>query len=172
MIEMIPFYILGAVSIRIATWAFPGICRIDWARIKEFSSFMLTMTILRIVVWTAMHRFFHIPINGDIGGLNFLTYFGVYWEDAIFTLPILVLDRFGISTMTRNLLFLFSSVSFAAGHLYEGGTWALATLAYVPFISYKYGNRYGLGTCMVGHVMYDMLTSLAFLALTRIAHYV
>jgi membrane protease YdiL (CAAX protease family) len=64
----------------------------------------------------------------------------------------------GASRFLKFLMLVISSLTFAAGHLAYGPVWAGMLLIYVPFLSYRYGKKYGLGTVMVCHVLYDLFT--------------
>jgi len=87
-----------------------------------------------------------------------------WWEDVVHTLPAMaVLAAFPGKLLARIAAFLFiacSSVAFALGHMYQGPIVVLLFLGYVPFISFRYGLKHGLGTVMLCHVAYDLLTVL------------
>jgi hypothetical protein len=102
---------------------------------------------------------------------------GTPWEDACHGLPLAIISascyarRFHPSGLTwsharwykwveKPLLFMVM-MAFASGHLYQGIWQALAISLYIPF-SINMGTKYGFGTVMVGHIMYDMSTLLLF----------
>jgi hypothetical protein len=57
---------------------------------------------------------------------------------------------------------LISSLSFAAGHVYQSWTWAAIQLGYVPLM-FSIARKHGLGTIMAGHVTYDLISYLFLL---------
>lgn len=154
-----PLYVLAAAFIPLASLHFPGICRIEKNKVKEFLFFLIKITIFRLVV----HMIFGFSgaansPSSPMNKIQILTILGVYWEDAFFTLPILILERLKVNKAILMILLCLNSISFALGHLSYGALWATITLFYVPFISYKYGKTNGLGTVMVCHILYDLVT--------------
>jgi membrane protease YdiL (CAAX protease family) len=83
----------------------------------------------------------------------------VFWEDAVFTLPILFWERY--SNPSKWLVYpvlAASAIFFGMGHLYQGIMGGVMAAFYLFVISYGYGKKHGLGTVMICHVLYDMLT--------------
>lgn len=162
---MLPYAIFGAIFSFLANSSYPGIVGVNKNVVKKFFVFMLWVTLFRIV----MLKFTPFPtdhINQDvIGRISPLMTLGVFWEDAAFTLPLLIMERMGIHRFFVILAMMLSSVVFAYGHLAYGPLWAFITLFYVPFISYRIGKKHGLGTVMAGHVLYDLITILTLKAL-------
>jgi len=153
MIEMVPFYIIGFFIILLALKINKKLVRID---IKAVSIFMLVMalvTAVRVIVYRAAGasapNFFP-----DVTSLYF-----VWWEDAVFVLPLLILNHYGIKMKYQLPFIILSSVAFAGGHLSYSLSWAAFLLCYVYHISYSYGLKYGLGTVMICHVFYDLITT-------------
>lgn len=120
---------------------------------------MLYVTFVRVIVYLLLGT----PnsaqdSNSPMNKIELLSILGVYWEDAFFTLPILILERLKTNRVILIILLCLNAISFALGHLSYGLLWATITLLYVPFISYKYGKSNGLGTVMVCHILYDLIT--------------
>jgi hypothetical protein len=136
-----------------------GLCRIDATAVGSFLKFIAILTVCRVI-----GHFLSAPKtamdNEIIQSITLFSTLLVFWEDTFFTLPILILEQYGIPKFVRNILLAASAIAFASGHLAYGGIWAFCTLFYVPFISYRFGKKYGLGTVMVGHVLYDLITVL------------
>lgn len=97
-----------------------------------------------------------------MNSIGILSVFGVFWEDTIFTLPTLIMDKIGADKLTRFISLAVSSLVFASGHLSYGIEWASITLLYVPLISYPVSRKYGLGTAIACHIIYDLATILTF----------
>lgn len=87
----------------------------------------------------------------------------VYWEDAVHVLPLVILARlYSEKSWYKWIkwpLLLAVMVSFGSGHIYQGALAAVGISFYIPF-SKKMGEKYGFGTVMLCHIMYDMLTLL------------
>lgn len=152
-------YTIAALFIIFASMEFPGICSVKPKSVLRFLGVMAYVTVFRII----MHKLSglpHIPDdpNSPMNTINLLTTLGVYWEDAIFTLPALMAYRRGESKLFKGLLLGLSAFVFASGHIDYGLPWAAATFFYIPFISYKYGKTNGLGTVMICHILYDVIT--------------
>lgn len=152
-------YIFAAIFILLASSEFPGICRVQKESVFKFLKFMFFITIYRMV----MHYVIGFPQvdsnpSSPMNTINIFTTLGVYWEDAIFTLPALIAARRGSSKFLVSCMLALSAFVFASGHIDYGLQWAALTLLYIPFISYKYGKLNGLGTVMVCHILYDIIT--------------
>ena len=63
------------------------------------------------------------------------------------------------SWLSKPLLVLVM-LSFACGHIYQGLFPALAISLYIP-VAMKMGKKYGFGTVMISHMLYDMSTLLS-----------
>lgn len=83
--------------------------------------------------------------------------FSVWWEDLFFAAPYLFLIRkYGWKKSLWALpLFVLTTAMFGLGHLYQGPSGWISVI--YPAISIGYGLRYGLGTMMVFHVLYDVV---------------
>ncbi len=94
----------------------------------------------------------------------------VFWEDACFVLPLLILDRLLANTPVAKVIFfaaaIISSVIFGLGHLYQGFFAVALLFLYVP-LAFQLGKRYGLGTIMLGHVSYDVVTFMSSIIFLR-----
>jgi len=159
---MIP--ILAAFSVlflALVSKVHKGLCRIDREAMKSFLKIMAMMTLIRVIGYFVGGGIPKAPVDHDvIRAILPISTLLVFWEDTFFTLPILIFEQYGISKCLRNILIIASSLVFASGHLAYGPTWAFCTLFYVPFISYRLGKKHGLGTVMLGHVLYDLITVL------------
>jgi len=155
MIEI--FILLAVLNIIICSRMFPGICRVDFKGVLKFVGIMALVSVARLIIF----KFLPVPMptgSDVVMNLNPLQLLMVFWEDAFFTLPALALARLGASKFDVGAVLAISAVAFASGHMAYGLVWALITLLYVPFISYKYGKTHGLGTVMICHILYDLIT--------------
>lgn len=85
-------------------------------------------------------------------GINSLA--GVWWEDACFVLPYLILYKIlGKKSLFFLPLFVITSLMFMSGHSYQGPA-GMVTFIF-PFVSFYYARKYGAGTTMLCHIMYD-----------------
>lgn len=87
----------------------------------------------------------------------------VFWEDACHTLPLALLQRFLPNKLWAKALnfvaLLLVMLSFGLGHTYQGIGAACLISLYIP-ISLKLGKKYGFGTMMICHTLYDLSTAL------------
>jgi hypothetical protein len=152
MSSLIPFYIIGFFMILMALKINKSLVRIEPKKVLEFLKMMALVTLIRVVVARVTgdsHSYFP-----DFSGL-----LCVWWEDAVFTLPILMMNHYKIKFRYQLPVIAISSLAFASGHLGYSVGWASILLTYVYFISYKYGLKVGLGTVMLCHVFYDVITT-------------
>ena len=148
MIEALPYLLLGIFMISIALIANKNIVRIQFKTVGKFLLLMIAVTTIRRIL-SPQGPSEHIAISN---------LFFVWWEDAFFTLPLLLLNHYRVSKYVFYPVMIASTVAFASGHLYLSIPWSVLLLVYVPFLSFRYGLRCGLGTVMVCHIMYDLIT--------------
>jgi hypothetical protein len=163
------FLILIAVlNMVLSSIIFPGTCRFSLSSYLKFLGLMAVVTAARFAIFKMAS---HVPADPDsvatMQSISPWQFMLVFWEDAFFTLPTIVLEKLGSSTFARNLMLGLSSVAFASGHIAYGLPWAFITLFYVPFISYRYGKKNGLGTVMACHITYDMVTWLTMMHILK-----
>ncbi len=161
---MWPIWAFGAAWIGLASLAFSKICEVKKDKVFSFIKLMLLITLFRVILGAILsyHGVRTADPSSPMNTIVLPTVLGVYWEDAVFTLPILVMERVNAPKWLINVLLGISSVAFASGHIPYSLFWAAITLLYVPFISYKYGKANGLGTVMVCHIIYDLFTLATF----------
>ena len=155
---MIP-WILGALSVIYVYRIDKSYLRIDTKAIKSFLVFMLWLTLIR----TFMFIFISNPMENILPLINPWLMLGVFWEDAVYVLPLIMLrDKTNLNKVAYYTLFVISALVFASGHLYQG-IMGLASIFYL-YLSAKYGRQYGFGTVMICHTLYDLITYFAALA--------
>ena len=163
--HLLPYWILGLVII-IAT-IFSGnknALRIEPKAVAKFASFMLFITILRIFLLNFLISTFGFDIKahfGAVAGIPWAATLLVFWEDCVHSLPLILLrKKLGEGTI-QNIVYytamIFTMISFGSGHIYQGILPAIMVMFYIPF-SIKYGKKYGVGTVMVCHSLYDFCT--------------
>lgn len=165
---MTEFLAISVVNMIVASRLFPGICRLEWKVWLKFLGLMVAVTAIRVIFFKVLSS---PPIDEDtirtISMISWWKFLLVFWEDAFFTLPALVLSRMGISKFNIGAMLVLSSITFASGHLAYGLPWAFITLFYVPLLSYKYGKKYGLGTVQACHISYDIITFFTMVTLLK-----
>lgn len=157
--RMWPMWVLGIFMILIAVFSSNrDLLRIDKKGIWKWIKFLAYISVLRFVVFYIAWDFLK-DTFADVSWLPLSTTATVFWEDAFYSLPLLMLARqlgesrkwFQYGSMA------LLSLAFGSGHIYQGfGAVAMLT-CYVP-ITNKLAKKYGIGTIMAGHVMYDMST--------------
>lgn len=129
----------------------------------KFLAFMFFATIIRFVIFATLNdpKDMYVPFFTTL--LPPFDLYMVWWEDVIFVLPSLVLFRKNLSRWFLIPLIMLSSLIFASGHLYQGSTWAIITLFYIPLMLH-FAKKYGLATTAACHVTYDVVTYLTISA--------
>jgi hypothetical protein len=127
-------------------------------KVSKFLAFMAIVTAFRL----ALHSFHNTPPSTEIINIPFYLFALVPWEDAFYVAPLLYIDEMRqegrVKEWVWKLLVVISSVTFGLGHAYQGLFGVLLTSIYPYFVSFKYSKRVGMGTVMVCHVLYDMIT--------------
>jgi hypothetical protein len=146
-------WILGTLSLVYTYRINKDYLRIDLKAIKSFLIFMAWVTIFRAVLFL----FSSSPMEGILHLINPWFMLGVFWEDAVFVLPLIVLkEEKNISKPLYYILFAISTIAFVSGHLYQGLI-GLTSAIYI-YASAKYGKKFGFGTVMICHILYDLIT--------------
>ena len=153
--------LMGVVSFIYCILYESKLIRIEWDAISRFLAFM---TLVVFVRWSIMSLLMSngdvLSHNVDTNSIQLYQLATVFWEDMAFALPFVFLKRLPYvgNKYVWSVLFLVSSVLFALGHTYQGNTWATITVIYPWYVSYRYGMKYGFGTVMICHMLYDFIT--------------
>lgn len=87
----------------------------------------------------------------------------VFWEDVCHAMAVVLLMRLipnKILSVAAGILgTMVMAVAFGLGHLYQGYL-AAAVLGTVVFFSFRAGKKYGFGTVIFCHIIYDFMTLL------------
>lgn len=177
--ELWPNWLLGICMILLVLNSkYKNMLRVEIPALIEVVKFLIFISLIRMFVF----HFIAGPetMAGIRAMANFIPWqatLGTPWEDACHGLPLAIIGascyakRYYPSGLQwsheewfkwveKPLLFMVM-MAFASGHLYQGIWQALAISFYIPF-SIRMGTKYGFGTVMIGHIMYDMSTLLLF----------
>jgi len=135
------------------------VIRIEWTRIGAFLGFLAVVTCCRIALldYIAYNDPNFSPLsNSVILGVPVHQFITVFWEDVMFGLPIyFIMEKVRWNGLVKFALILLISLTFGYGHAYQGA-FAIAITSLYPFlVSYRYGKKYGFGTVMLCHIIYD-----------------
>lgn len=153
--SMAPFWIVGALIIYTSRKMDASLTRISWGPVFRFIRFMAYVTAFRLLIGPVVNT----PKLPFEELTRYVSLLGVFWEDAVHVLPAMIMARIGLPSIFSFVFLFFSSIAFATGHIYISPEWALITAIY-PTISYHYGKKHGLGTVMICHILYDIITVL------------
>jgi hypothetical protein len=153
--HMHEYWMLGALIVGLVMLTDQKtLLRIDKKAIKNFLFGMCFITFIRCLQYLTqpVHTTSIIPL----GATAF-----VWWEDAMNSLPLILFRKLiGVSKWTRPIHWLLTFLfmfEFSTGHLYQGLLPAAILSLYIPF-SIKMGEKYGIGTVMICHCLYDFIT--------------
>lgn len=161
--NMYPFWILGVVIMGITTAAgYKHLLRVEKKPIVKWGLFLFYVTLWRLFM-SKILNFHGVSNPQSISILPIATAFTVFWEDACHGLPLLILKK---ATKNRRwakpiywILLLIIMTEFGLGHIYQGPLAAIVLSFYIPY-SIKVGEKYGFGTVIFCHMMYDLVTLL------------
>lgn len=150
----VAFYI-GWIVIVYCVFFRRNVIRIDWAVIAKFTGFLLLLAAIRFAGMQGQTR-----TSGFMPG--FYGIILVPWEDSFFSILGIYFfkDFLKLSKKIWIPIAIVFSVFFASGHVVYGGAWAVTTLFFPYFVSYRYGKKHGYGTAMICHILYDFTTIL------------
>jgi len=161
-----PYWILGIVVI-LATIAagHRNVLRIEKSALLSFIKFICYLTLYRFVIFKLFPNFApFVEAKKSISMVPIPFMLGVFWEDACHCIPLYFLKKV---INNRKLLIPFYyialavvMVEFGMGHLYQGLIPSILLSFYVPY-SVAMGEKYGFGTVMICHTIFDISTALS-----------
>jgi hypothetical protein len=165
-LNMWPCWALGAYMLyATAKSQFKDLLRIEKKPLIKWSVFLLFLTVYRIltVKYLAETEMYKDALK-NVAVIPWQATLTVFWEDACHTLPLVLLRRM-LGTKwymlpVHFLLLALVTLSFGSGHIYQGYIVSAFLMLYIPF-TMKLGEKYGFGTIMAGHTLYDLSTILA-----------
>jgi hypothetical protein len=131
--------------------------RVELDKVAKFLAFMAIVTAFRL----ALGSYFQTPPLSDSFPIQFWQFALVFWEDAYFVAPLYFTYKMRDHKYFKYVwyaLAIYLSVDFGLGHAYQGLKGVIITSIYPVFISLRYSRKVGIGTVMVCHILYDMIT--------------
>lgn len=159
---LMPF---GFLIMALVFWRDRHLLRVDLKAIQTFITLMILLTFLRIAMTSfAMEIGIDVlKINKGIDQIDFWRLALVFWEDAFFAIPIYYMkDKWKWSRYLWLPIVAALSITFGVGHMYQFEMAFFATLLIPYLIWYRYGKRFGFGTVMICHILFDMFTITTF----------
>lgn len=80
------------------------------------------------------------------------------WEDVFFGIPLYFIAKHVKNKWMKFFLIVVITLAFASGHGYQGWTGMIFASLYPWYVSKHYGEKYGFGTVMMCHIIYDSFT--------------
>lgn len=134
--------------------------RVQWNSVASFIAIMALVICIRLACINFLYKNLPgfqiptVPLELQIMGIWNIAL--VFWEDAVFGMSIYWLMRF--KKWIAWPLIIAISALFGYEHMYQGIVVAGILSLYPYLISYRYGSKYGFGTVMVCHTLYDFMT--------------
>lgn len=168
-LQNLPYMIAGAsVLLAVSKSKYKDMLRVDkdilnmWglALTIGFVFKLLLVTMIRHLQFETFGHFLHMDNASlrNIGQLPYFSFLTVFWEDALHTLPLAMLDRMRENRnwikWIRYPLMILLMANFGLGHLYQGIWVAIQMCFYVPLVT-NLGKKHGFGTVILGHMMFD-----------------
>lgn len=168
-----PSWLLG-IGMIVATYKtdHKDLIRIEWEIVLKCIKLLAFAFIIRLAFFWACKLLGFSGAHSKaelepVFGLPWQVILFVFWEDAAHGLPLILLDRLlpkrWYFDAIRVVALTIVMLSFGSGHLYQGLFGFGASIAYLLFATLM-GKRYGFGTVMIGHTLYD-LSTIGFLRL-------
>jgi hypothetical protein len=164
-LAMYPYWLLGAaVLIATAVAGYKDVIRIEKPALKDFCKFLGVITLYRIALFALFRHTAY--VQGAASNISIIPWpltLTVFWEDACHGLPLFLIKKLinGRKWLMPLYYVLMATVmlEFGLGHVYQGVVAACMLSLYIPY-SIKLGEKYGFGTVMVGHTLFDLTTIL------------
>lgn len=165
--NLFPCWMLGiAMLYLVRNSRYAYLLRIDKEGLWKFAKFMMVLLVARTIYLEFIAPDFILDGMRNIThSMPWPALFGVFWEDACNALALVLMRKMFWNKPCFQKLRLpilgLMALSFGLGHSYEGIGAIFAMTCYVP-ITMNLSKRYGFGTIMLCHVIYDLLTYLSF----------
>lgn len=165
-LSMYPFWILGFfVTLATILAGHKHMVRIEKNAVYKWIKVLCFITMWRYIFFkffSSTDMVSHIHDNISIIPVPATLF--VFWEDACHGLPLFMIKKYigkrkWLKPFYYLLLFLVM-IEFGAGHLYQGLLASIMLSFYVPY-SIKMGEKYGFGTVMICHTLFDLTTILS-----------
>lgn len=162
-----PAWAMGLVMVYLVmNSTYAKLLRIDKKGLVKFAKWMIFITLLRIIVIKYLSPK---EVSAEAHEMaNFLPWqvtLWVFWEDMCHTVPLVLMGKFfGKEKWYRWVsypLLAIIMLSFGSGHVYQGIMSAAFISLYIPF-TIRLAKKYGFGTIMLCHMLYDLVTILTF----------
>jgi hypothetical protein len=130
-----------------------GQYKVDLIWSAKFIAFMFVIFFIRLASMTGKY-------TSVDPSLSFSSFLSVPLEDMFFVMiPFYISKKISKNT-GKVMVWLFFSVLFSIGHLYQGITAALITASYPYFISNRFAAKTSFLNVMICHFLYDSFTLL------------
>lgn len=161
------FYMMiaGLIIFALVYWKDRDVLCVNLEKVHFFVFLMILLTLLRLWLASVLNVFDLgiTDINNGLSQVPFWTLGLVFWEDAFFGISIYyMIDKWKWSKYIYLPIVATISIWFGLGHMYQFDLAYFATLVLPYMVFYKLGKKYGFGTTMVCHVIFDMFTFLTF----------
>ena len=162
---MYPYWLLGA-GVLAATWlaGLKKMIRVEKAPLLNWARLLFVITIYRIILFKFFPNFG--PFHDSAQNISIIPWpltLTVFWEDACHGLPMLMLkNAIGDRKWLKPFYWAIMGIvmlEFGLGHVYQGLIQAALLSFYIPY-SVKLGEKFGFGTVMLGHTLFDLTTIL------------
>lgn len=168
---MYPYWLIGAFSVAATVAAgYKHLVRVEKRAVFAFVKFMAMITVYRAIFFQLFGNFKYVKdAVANISIIPWEATLTVFWEDACHGLPLLLLRQL-IGTKKwalpiHLLATLAVMVEFGMGHVYQGIFAATLLSFYIPY-SIRLGKKFGFGTVIVCHTLYDLITIVSIKLLT------
>jgi len=163
---MVYFILIGLFITILAIWRDPKIMRVDFKSINTFITIMILFAMFRLVLFSLSNDIFQLDVvslNQGVDQIKFWRLALVFWEDAFFAIPIYYMkDKWKWSKYIWIPIVIALSIQFGLGHIYQHPYAFFAALPVPYLLFYIFGKKYGFGTTMICHILFDMFTILTF----------
>lgn len=161
--NLFPYWLLGVmVVLAVICAGQKHLLRVEKKPIINWMVFLAFITALRFLL-TKLMNFNGIGSPNTFSFLPWYVSLTVFWEDMCHGLPLVILKKLiGTKWWTKFIhlpLLALVMIEFGLGHAYQG-IFAIVLLGfYVPY-SMRIGEKYGFGTLVLCHMLYDAVTLL------------
>jgi hypothetical protein len=136
--------------------------RVEKKPLLKWIGFLVFVTAIRMVMYKIAS---YNGIEGPKGGVTLippLASLTTFWEDLAHGFPLLILRQLIGNTkkwakVANWAALILTMVSFGLGHTYQSVPIAMLLSFYIPY-SVGCAERNGMGTVIIGHSLYDLVT--------------
>jgi len=153
-------FVMGAIFAHVMYVKERILFRIQLGSLIKWTLLLLTAGIIKYFFFRLANNYSIdiLPNTSAVSSIPIAYMFIAGLEEIIFTLPMYYIKKYSNNVLIKYILGLALAALFASGHLYQGVGAVIVTFIYMFFVAPKLLPKLGLGTMVLGHIIFDVIS--------------